>query len=200
MHTGEQSLFCLIQVILSLDLLFHPSKCQVVSAGLCSLIFLFLPLSGQPAGGRGDQSPWGETFFSVSSFHEPLVGIDSPEPFVYVFLLASPCWGCPSLQECDPTQGTYSLPASCRVLVCSLTPGPRPPAWVIHQFQCSEQFFCLFGQSIGRLRHKLLRTLRSSDVRMWVTLSSSSSPPHQWFFVSSPPSWFLIYLCNAIFI
>lgn len=42
---GEQRPFCLIQRLLSSSLLFQPSKCQLVSAGLSLPYFLFLPLS-----------------------------------------------------------------------------------------------------------------------------------------------------------
>lgn len=87
---GEQSPFCLIQGLLSSNPLFPPSKCQVVSPGLCFPNFPVLTskfVGIQPMAKRTDSLIW--TCFLFSYF-STLVGIDCPLKGLKSFTQLSP--------------------------------------------------------------------------------------------------------------
>lgn len=151
MVTRRADSLCLIQGLLSSNPLFQPSKCQVVSPGLCFLNFPVLTskfVGLQPMVKRTDSLTW--TCFLFSYFLT-LVGIDYPLKGLKSFTQLSlriALLGLPISSGVFSRKSLRLPPASCGGrgvgrggLVLSLIPGPRPAVWFIHQLQCCAGFF-----------------------------------------------------------
>lgn len=191
---GEQSPFYSSQGLLSSRLLFQPSKCQVVSTGLCLPYF---PILASPFVGGEIRIPDLNLF---SHFLNPLLEMiilwKLQRSFTHLFPSESPRWGCLSLQECYPGNlPTYLLPvAGWFVLSLILAPG------LLHDSFNSSS--ALKGSFVSLARSEedcgtgFLRTLRSSDFKICMTFLLSS--PHQWFLVSLPLSHFKLLLTTVM--
>lgn len=125
----------MIQGLLSINQVFQPSKCQIVSARLCSPNFP-VPASAfmgiQPVAGE-IRSPEPNLLSQFSHFLT-LIGIEYPlkalKSCTQLFPSESLCWS-----------STHLLPVA--QLALSLTPGPCT-TWFIHQLHCSEVFVFVF--------------------------------------------------------
>ena len=191
---GEQSPFYSIQGLLSSRLLFQPSKCQVVSTGLCLPYF---PILASPFVGGEIRIPDLNLF---SHFLNPLLEMIilwklqslSHTSFPQDHLVGAAC------PFRSVTQGIYPLNllpvAGWFVFSLILAPG------LLHYSFTSSS--ALKGSFVSLDRREedcgtsFLRTLRSSDFKICVTFLFSS--PHQWFLVSLPLSHFKLLLTTVM--
>lgn len=205
MVTGRAESLLLIQGILSPNLLFQPSKCQVASAGLRSRIFLSLPLPLWASSlwwERSDPLMW-KSFWcphSVNSLFESFILSLSHTSFSQDHLVGAARL---SRSITRPRQLLFLLPASCRVLVFSLSPGPRPAAWFFHQLYALRSSFVSLDRTeedggmsfLGLEDGVMLGSGDFSSLPLSLPLCHLSEFSLHW-----SPSRFLLYLCNATFI